>query len=221
MENNSQEMTTIVETYIIPETSELIYDSERLNRWNDLINELGLVGQTTIVNKDKSPIPFLNMKTSLIEVFKTLCPQSRDVKEYNYTPIPVEILELVSLSIKEGYFDQIQIWYDGKNPDLACIGLKAETYIPRTKKGWEWGNVKTTYKEALELCDDGQTPYLNNMIHYLIGRWGDVKRSFSELKEMAKSRFISEQKTQLLLEIKQHQRKLDDLELEAAQKFSI
>jgi hypothetical protein len=55
--NNHESMKTIVETFLIEETIDLIYDNEQLDKWNKHVQELGLIGQTKIVQTDKSPIP--------------------------------------------------------------------------------------------------------------------------------------------------------------------
>jgi hypothetical protein len=193
--NNSNEMNTIVETFVIEETAPLIYDNEQLDKWNELVSNMGLTGQTKIVNTTKSPVPFLFMKNSLVATFNTLCPCHTNIKDYSLTPIPVEILSLVQLSINENYFDEIQIWYDDKTLDPACIGLRYENEEHREKK-YTWYRQK-----------------------YLIGKWGDVRRSFEELFEIAKKRFVSEKIIQLKSDIKQKERELEDVELTAERTF--
>lgn len=197
MTNNHQDMKTVVETFFVEETTNLIHDADSLQKWGDLIEFLDLGGQKTIVKEEKSPIPFLWMNRSLIEVFEVLCPSKSDIKNYNKMPIPLEILELVALSKREEYFDFIEIWYDEKTPDPVCIGYK----IPEEKKSEsEWS--QKWYAEK-----------------YLIGKWSDVKASFKELTERAKQRFINEQSNSLKDQIKRHQRELEDLEITANQKF--
>ncbi|MFA5234148.1 MAG: hypothetical protein WC390_07095 [Sulfurimonas sp.] len=44
LNKNSNEMKTIVETFIIEETAELIYDNDKLDKWNELVDTLGLQG---------------------------------------------------------------------------------------------------------------------------------------------------------------------------------
>jgi len=44
MKNNSKEMKTVVETFLMEETVELTYDQEKLDKWNGLVEELGLLG---------------------------------------------------------------------------------------------------------------------------------------------------------------------------------
>ena len=121
--HNSETMATVVETFVIEETAELIYDGEALENWNNLVSELGLKGQTAIVKPEKSPIPFMHLKSGLVNTFKTLCPRNVDVVDYDKTTIPVEVLKLISLSKSEDYFDKIQIWYDDKTPDPVCVGI--------------------------------------------------------------------------------------------------
>ena len=165
MENNSIEMKTQVQTYIIEETQELIYDNDQLKKWNELISDLGLKGQTTIVKEKKSPIPFLCMNQVQKGIFKCLCPAGVKVCEYNLTPIPVEILDLIALSKKENYFQEIEIWYDEKQKDPACIGITGYWYEPtwysNSNKSLEGKKFNT--KEECE--DAGAThPYFSEKI---------------------------------------------------------
>lgn len=193
--SNSGEMATVVEIFVIEETAELIYDGEALEKWNKYVEELGLTGQKTIVKKDKSPIPFMHLKTSLKNVFETLCPTKMDVDKYNVTPIPLEILDVIALSKNEGYFEKIQIWYDNKSPDPVCIGMNYASAEDR-KKG---------YTFAME--------------HYLLGKWADVKRSFSELTKLATQRYIKEQTASHKSSIKYYQSQLDEIETLAFNRF--
>lgn len=221
MEQNSSEMKTVVETFIIEETAELIYDNEKLTQWNSLVAELGLTGQTAIVSPDKSPIPFMHMKKSLGNVFSELCPRNVCVEEYSATPIPVEILSLIALAKREGYFQKIEIWYDDKDPDPVCIGIKGYWYQPT----WYDDRVKELdgkqFNTKQEAEDAGaKTAYFREEAKYLIGRWADVKRSFTELKEMAHKRFMDRKGVELRKTIKEAERELSDLETTAFEKFN-
>lgn len=219
--NNAQEMKTVVETYIIEETASLIYDNETLDKWNDRVKELGLEGQTQIVKPTKSPIPFMHMKGSLVEVFRTLCPRRVMVDKYNLTPIPLEILDLVALSTKEKYFDQIEIWYDEAAPDPACIGSNFTNYYVTVGKHTEQSGL--TKEAADKLADElggtvGKYDWYRE--NYLLGKWADVKQSFEELTERATKRFIAEEGNAFRKKIKEAQRGLDDLEVAAFEKFN-
>lgn len=219
-ENNSISMKTVVETYLIEETVELIYDNEKLGQWNSMVKELGLEGQTTIVKEDKSPIPFQHMKTTLVRTFETLCPCKVDVKTYNKTPIPVEILSLVSLSVKEGYFNRIEIWYDDKAPDPACIGVKG-LYYAYTGSGWDKRHEFVKENEWNEFKANSAVVHhgFNPTDLYLIGRWADVKMPLEELTEKAKIIYTATQKDQFNKQILDAKRGLEDLEIRANDYF--
>lgn len=212
-------MKTVVETYLIEETVELIYDNEKLDKWNNYVKELGLKGQTEIQVKDKSPIPFMHMKKSMINVFSCLCPRRVDLKSYNVTPIPVEILDLVALSVKEQYFQKIEVWYDDATPDPAVIG-SIGNWVAYDRKYNNIGRFNTQ-DEALAMKD--HPDYHNHMFEetakYLIGRWADVKASIEELTAKARKLFIARKSDELNKKIREAQRDLADLELEANASF--
>lgn len=195
LNNNSASMKTVVETYIIEETQELIYDNEQLEKWNGLVAELGLKGQTEVVKADKSPIPFLWMNSALKAVFEELCPTKKKIEEYGKTPIPVEVLSMVSLSKKEGYFGKIEVWYNEQNPDPAVIGYKYKGV-----KGTEWDREW-------------------NADRYLIARWSDMKATLEELTERAKNLFTLRRTNELNDCVKRYQRELEDINIEANKTF--
>ncbi len=197
LQNQSPEIMTYVETFLSNETVELIYDNEQLDNWNKKVQELGLTGQSqlTITNTAGSPVPFLHMKQTLVKTFEELCPQKVEMKDYSVAPIPVEILDLIALSVNEKYFDTIQIWYDDKSPDPVAVGLRYLSEEDRNK-GYSW-----------------------RMEKYLIGKWGDVKRPFNELIELAKARFINRKKNEYSQNVKDYNRRLEDVENEAYTTF--
>jgi len=223
LKNNSNEMKTTVETFVIEETASLIYDNEQLDNWNLMVEELGLKGQTSIQTKEKSPIPFMHLKESLKNTFECLCPRKVNIEDYNITPIPVEILELVMLSKRENYFEKIQIWYDDKAPDPVCLGVKYGTYYS-IDSGGSWKSGYNTKEEAQNWMNENgasdRKPYPTNEQYYLLGKWADVKHSFEELKEMATKRFIAQEGNTFRKQIKEAQRGLDDLETSAFDKFN-
>lgn len=212
-------MKTVVETFLIEETQELIYDNEKLDQWNKRVEELGLVGQTKIQTKDKSPIPFLHMKQTMVNVFSQLCPCRVDIKDYDKTPIPVEILDLAALSVKEQYFNKIEIWYDDKTPDPVCVGSLGKWIVYR--KNYSHIGEFATEAEAIALKDHAEysNHYFQEVGKYLIGRWADVKQSFEELAAKAKKLFIAAQKSEIEKAIRDENRKLEDLDHKADTQF--
>ncbi len=218
--NNAAMMKTEVETFIIEEVAPLIYDNEQLEKWNGLVEELGLQGQTKIQKKEKSPIPFLSMNIGMYNMFNTLCPSSISVEDFSVTPIPVEILSLIALSKREGYFNEIKIMWDDKSPDPVAIGITGDwmetTYYQNSNKALD-GQKFSSKKDAIEA--GASHPWFMERNKYLIGKWSDMKRSFAELKEIAVKRYISEQSNELEKQIKEKKRELDDLKQSAFDRF--
>jgi len=218
-----QKSKTIVETYVIEETSELIYDDDKLSKWNDLVNELGLTGQTKIIKPEKSPIPFLPLNIVLINTFQTLCPRHLPVDQYDVTPIPLDILELIALSIKEKYFHKIEIWYDEKSPDPVCVGIVnqfGQNYWASDKIADLDYKYFDTKEEALSvgIKEKNITESLKNI--YIIGKWADVSRSFDELRKMASERYILEKTNEYQIQIDYYTEQLNKVRKEAAGKFN-
>ena len=230
LDQNSVSMKTVVETYVIEETAELIYDSEALSKWEGLVQKLGLTGQDVLKNPKKSPIPFMWMKPNLINIFQTLCPRQTPITMYDKTPIPLEILTLVELCINENYFDQIDIWYDDKAPDPVCVGQKK--YYELRKPG-SWSNFledRRTFKSKQEAEDYiiemnfgtlGLKVESATTKYYLLGRWADVKRTFQELAEMATTRWIKEERARYERYIRDYEKNIETLIPDAEQRFSI
>lgn len=198
LENNNQSMQTVVETFIVEETSNLIHDNDALQKWNESVEALGLQGQKTVLKKEKSPIPFLWMNSGLLTTFETLCPTKVAVEKYDKSPIPVEILDLLKLSKNEGYFNEVEIWYNEVDKDPVCVGYHFGENSLRESDYW-----KKAYAEK-----------------YLIGRWADVKASLDTLTKKAKQIFIANMKRQLTIDIRHKQRELEDLEENANAKFA-
>jgi len=123
----------MVETFLVKESTELIHDPEKLQEWMDKCAELGLNKQLELAEPNKSPIPFEAMNEIQKRVFETICPARRNYKEYSKTAIPLEVLSLIALSEKEGYFDKIEIWADDEEPDPLAVGI--------VKTG-QWDNTK-------------------------------------------------------------------------------
>ena len=161
----------------------------------------------------------MHLKKGLVNVFSELCPVKVNVEDYNITPIPLEILEMVALSKREGHFDYIQIWYDDVKPDPVCVGVKGTKYCP----------YYSDYPEGMrgkdyELLTEAQRAqvkewHYHNNIFYLLGKWADVKRSFSELTQMAINKYREAASHKYNKEIKDAQRKLADIEQEAFEIF--
>jgi hypothetical protein len=217
---NNSSMKTVVETFVIEETQELIYDNEKLDQWNKHVSSLGLKGQTKIVAPEKSPIPFLHMKLPLVRVFETLCPRKVDIVDYDKTPIPVEILDLVALSKREQYFTKIEIWYDDETPDPACVGYIGKYYTyDRSYKTMAFYPSREEAERAKASDANVYGTNFSTEAQYLIGRWADVKMSLPELTAKAKAIYVQERTDNFNKEILKAQRGIADLEMDANSRF--
>ena len=149
-----------------------------------------------------------------------------EVQDYNLTPIPLEILDLVALSIKEEYFDRIMIYYDDKSPDPACIAATSSFDLRCLDNKWSSHKDKSTFrkKEDAELyisvnsldaqAVEGTPKY------YLLGKWADVKQPLSALKEKAIKRRTEEQKISYQSTIDSYQSYLKNVENEVKNHFA-
>ena len=226
LENNSKEMKTVVETFLMEETVELTYDQEKLDKWNGLVEELGLLGQEKLVEPDKSPVPFKFMDQTLHNIAETLCPARTELKFYDEMPIPLEIMELVAMSIRENYFTKIEIWSDSKDKDPFAIGI-AEFYYVRNSN---WNNVDElsfkTKEDAQVHCDKYQdsdfvvTQRYSDTKYYLIGKWGDVKESFEALKVKAYNKYLKIEKTSLDERLAEVKSELQNVTIKAKKRFN-
>lgn len=229
LKNNSESMKTVVETFLVEETVDLIYDGDKLGKWNSLVNELGLTGQSQIVKPDKSPIPFMHLKKSMINVLETLCPQKVSIREFNITPIPIEILDLVALAEREQYFSKIQIWYDDTKPDPACVGV-IENWILHNKGTYDTipnspsFTSKINAENYLLINNIDGDPYHyswgGDERFYLLGKWADIRHSLDDLKQMAIKRYTESQTNELQKIIKDAQRKIEDINSTAFEMFN-
>lgn len=216
------EMPVFVESFIMNDTSELIYDNEKLDRWHELIKELALEGQNKVVDGEKSPIPFHYLKSTEYAILRQICPVISKVHEFNVMPIPVEILELIALAQNEKHFQKIEIWYDDKSPDPVAVGITHSYYVPSWQSGVP-GHLMSrefdTKKQAFAAGAKSEWLTDWNEKHYLIGRWGTESKSWDELREMATQRFIRSETARLNKKIKEYQRDLSSLNEDAIQKF--
>lgn len=170
-------MKTMVQTFIVEESKELIYDSDSIQEWKEKCESLGLSEQLALASEDKSPMPFEFMNTVQMRVYETICPMKQDYKKYNKTAIPLEVLSLIALAEKEHYFEKIEIWYDDKAPDPIAVGLiKENTYSFRNYAIARWGDSIRSFDE---LKDKAMELYKNSTILSL-------KRKIAESESLLK-----------------------------------
>jgi len=200
---NHNMMQTQVELYFDKELSDITFDTDSLGEWKDLVSELGMDKQLSLTKGKESPVPFPYMNESMKRVYGTLCPTIVNYKEFNKTPIPLEVMKQIAFCVREKHFTDIEIWFDDKTPDPVVVGKTCKYY---GYKGASWSSENRTKdldskQEVLDIIGSGGSVHETDVNKYLIAKWGDVKRSFSELKVLAKERFIDKHASQMKSDI--------------------
>lgn len=178
-----------VEVYLETEMTPTITDPAALASWHEAVEKLNLVGQLSVVRtKEKSPIPFPQMNSSMMTVYGALCPRKQKLEEFDGGAIPMRVLEAAQLCTREAYFDQMYVWSDTSKPDPVLVGMK-------------------------KVIRSGST--MPSEVFYLIARWGDELRAFAELKKMAVERLIADRRRKLTATMNRVQAGLDNIEIQA------
>lgn len=152
-----------VKIYREPENEKLILNEDELLKYDNLISELNI---ETEAEKGYVPSVYVPLNISMVKLLKALCPASVDIKKYNKSTIPVEVLEVAKYAIDNKMFDGLEIWYADKDPDPLLIGWKYRSENDRVNK------------------------YTWSVNYQILARWGDealelpelLKRGFKSLK---------------------------------------
>lgn len=140
----------MIQSFLVEEAKELIYDTDKLDEWKEKCEQLGLENQLSLCSKG-SPVPFEYMNSTAQRVYETLCPKKENYKIYRKTAIPMEVLSLIALSVHENYFEYVEIWYDDKTPDPLAVGkIKKDSYSYDHYLIARWGDVLRPFEELKE-----------------------------------------------------------------------
>lgn len=210
--------TPVIEIFLDKQLSDITFEVEALDEWKSVVEELGLEKQLVLTNGKDSPIPYPWMNKSMENVYSTLCPAKVSYNKYDKTPIPLEVLKQIAFSVRDRHFQEIQIWYDDKSPDPLVVGLigswralnKGYSYITdESGKTIEFASKK----DAENHPKSEKEPSFIKESSYLIARWGDVKRDFSELKKMAVDRYVESKSNRIKSKISELTEKLSSIKL--------
>jgi hypothetical protein len=231
----------MVHNYFNEELSDVVFEVEALDEWRSITEELGLKGQEKVSKGKESPIPYPFMNTKLMRIAECLCPTRVMVKEYDKTPIPLDVLKAIKHCINDKHFSAIQIWYDDRSPDPFVVGsIGTYTMSARIKKGngdWinvardgglgtgSWADRTFSNQDEINLAKqlvlieypdaEFSDPYYSPKDFYLIARWGDVIKEMSELFKDAVERTVDEIGSKLKADIATMQEKLNTLKTNA------
>ena len=218
---------SVVQIFRQPELTDTIAEEGAKERWLELIEEMGLVGQIKAKGSEpeNAPIPYLVLNSQLKEVVKTLCKEEIDYKEFTFSAIPIEVLEVISHSVKENMFTKICIRWNDDIKDPIVVGYKGNYYAYR---GNSWrsddivkGDTKQETINQLGETNKKNSIYFNEQSMYLIARWGDENKPIETLRIEASERYKKETNNRINQEIIKLQNELRLLEIETQTKFGI
>lgn len=211
----------MTEIYFNQELSDITFEIDKLDEWKKICNELGMEQQLGLTKGKVTPIPYPYMNEVMIRVYRTLCPNSWNYKEFKTVPIPLEVLKQISFSVKEKHFHRIELWADDKNPDPVVVGYHGTwREYPYDNKSNEKlkGKIFSSKQEVLDA--GGNSPEFQEEGKYLIARFGDELKPFDKLKELAIKRFIEENAGEMQKEIALLTQKFNTLKENAVSYFN-
>jgi len=182
----------MVQTFKSEEFNATNFDNAVMDEWRNLVESLNIDGQKDYGKTPKSLVPYMRMNEGITRIFQALCPMSVNYDKYDKSPIPLEVLQEISYSLKESYFTEIKIWYNDIDPDPFAIGeitkFAVYYYIGDEKSSTKSGYDFNTSKEAEKWVEDnGHKLHFtcSNTNRFVIARWGDEAKSLDELKKEA------------------------------------
>ena len=161
-----------IKIYREPENIGLVLNEEETKEYNSLVSLLNIATNREITNQ--VPNVYLPINNSQIRCLEALCPMKVDLKAYNRSSIPLEILKVIKFAEDNKMFDFIRVWYDDTYTDPMIIGYNFKSQSDREKN----------YTFSTNLT--------------LIARWGDCAYELVELLKMGRERIV----TKALLEAK-------------------
>jgi len=175
-------MEVVIEEGFVEGAIGLVTEAEELDRWKELVSELGLAEQEKLVNKGSEPVSFRCMSNEEWEVYKAVLPTEVGFADYGRDMIPIRVLELGALAARQFEPDWLKIRYTAEGPDPILYAM-----------------------------DPGER-YSANPNRYLIARWGEVLLSFSELRKRAKEILVEKSRASLMKAKTEIEIELQDLE---------
>lgn len=155
-----------VETYEIEdassEASAMANDAAAL----ELIEKLGLTGQSSLLNKDTvTRVPYRAMERTEMIVYKALCDEDVKLENYSADAIPVRVLQVAAHAKETGMFNDLRVWYpkEARIDDPVLVGIIRTKLYP----------------------NEPQYESLTRDTFYILARWGKTLLSLEKLEETA------------------------------------
>lgn len=127
----------LVETYEVEEVKTEIGNLAADSEAAELINKLGLEGQSSLLNKETvTRFPYRKMTKEEGFVYSVLCPKKTELAKYSEASIPLRVLQVAAHAKDTAFLDEMVVLYpenaDIKDPVLVGykkVGYETHQYI--------------------------------------------------------------------------------------------
>jgi hypothetical protein len=146
-----------VETYEVSETA--AEPTEASEEAIGLIDELGLVGQRTLVQDEDdvvTRVPYRCATAEEVRVFRALCPIETKLVDYAEEPIPLRVLQVAAHARGLNLGDELLVWH----------------------------RESSTIKDPVLVAREGDA-WSSDRKYYLLARWGEELESWPTLVKLA------------------------------------
>lgn len=119
----------------------------------ELIEKLGLEGQQTLANPETlTRQPYREMTAMELYVWRAVCPETTDVRQYRHSPIPLRVLQVVAYARELGVYEKLEVWHPKKVvDDPLLVGVpKGETYGRKRHLIARWGETLVPFEKLVE-----------------------------------------------------------------------
>jgi hypothetical protein len=136
----------------------------------ELCTQLGLVGQLALSNTETATrAPYRKMTAREQLVFGLICPIKTEVSQYKSGIIPLRVLQVVAYCKENNLYKRIDVWHpEDAKLDPVLVGATAHP-------DYDWMDQDL----------------------FLLARWGEVWKDFSQLIDEAKKVWMSKAKADL------------------------
>ena len=197
-----------VETYEIEdatsEASAMANDAAAV----ELIEKLGLTGQSSIMNKDTvTRIPYRAMEAREMLVYRALCDAESKLEAYAADTIPLRVLQVAAHAKETQMFTDLRIWYprEARIDDPILIGViktrlypDDDKYASLTKDTFymlaRWGRTLLPFEkleaEAIKICRTRRISMLKKIVNEATAALETAKQS-DDIEEVSKQAHFS------------------------------
>lgn len=119
----------------------------------ELIQKLGLEGQQTLADPETcTRQPYREMTALELYVWRTVCPETTDVRQYRHSPIPLRVLQVIAYARELGIYEKLEVWHPKQViDDPLLVGVpKGEQYGRKRHLIARWGETLVPFEKLIE-----------------------------------------------------------------------